>query len=221
MSLFSLSSVRDSYWQDSTFSIIDGLIRKLPYTDRNALNKRDATLALETEKNFIDRMVADSREVALNHTAGLSLPQQVMMTLFSLFVLTNSDGSYQKRCMKILDDRLKATIKGLGVEVTLGENFTGYYGIVDLEYWLRKNVGEDVVRFIKQNYHPLDIVYRLAADHSIVLLNGAGFEAPDWSVRISFANLPTHAYEDIGRALRAVARTYVEAYRFSKSNGTR
>ena len=29
---------------------------------------------------MIDRIVADSRDVALNHTAGLSLPQQVMMT---------------------------------------------------------------------------------------------------------------------------------------------
>jgi aspartate 4-decarboxylase len=33
---------------------------------------------------MIDRIVADSRDVALNYTAGLSLPQQVMMTLFSL-----------------------------------------------------------------------------------------------------------------------------------------
>ncbi|MBD9499115.1 aminotransferase class I/II-fold pyridoxal phosphate-dependent enzyme, partial [Ensifer sp. ENS01] len=30
------------------------------------------------EVKFIDRIVADSRDVALNHTAGLSLPQQVM-----------------------------------------------------------------------------------------------------------------------------------------------
>ena len=33
---------------------------------------------------FIDRIVADSRDVGLNHSAGLSLPQQVMMSLFSL-----------------------------------------------------------------------------------------------------------------------------------------
>ncbi|MEG0276774.1 MAG: PilZ domain-containing protein, partial [Coprobacillus sp.] len=34
---------------------------------------------------FIDRLVADSRNVALNHTAGLSTPQQVQMVLFALF----------------------------------------------------------------------------------------------------------------------------------------
>jgi aspartate 4-decarboxylase len=84
---------------------------------------------------------------------------------------------------------------------------------------LQKPADSNVVRFIKENYHPLDIVYRLAPDHSIVLLNGGGFEAPDWSVRISFANLPADAYENIGRALRAVARSYVEAYRFATSNG--
>ena len=200
--------------------VIDHLITKLPARERDAVNKRYSSLVLEPEKlKFIDRIVADSRDVALNHTAGLSLPQQVMMTLFSLFSLGEAGANYQKQCMKIVHDRLQATLRGLNVERTFGDMYSAYYGIVDLEYWLRNNVGEDVARFIKQNYHPLDIVYRLAADHSIVLLNGGGFEAPDWSVRISFANLPAEAYENIGRALRAIARSYIEAYRFATSNG--
>jgi aspartate 4-decarboxylase len=49
-----------------------------------------------------------------------------------------------------------------------------------------------------------------------VLLNGSGFEAPDWSVRVSFANLNDHVYDDIGRAVRAVARSYRQAYEASK-----
>ena len=65
---------------------------------------------------------------------------------------------------------------------------------------------------MKENIHPLDIVFRLAQDHGIVLLNGSGFAAPDWSVRISFANLNDHVYDDIGRALRAIARGYREQY---------
>ena len=65
---------------------------------------------------------------------------------------------------------------------------------------------------MKANVHPLDIVFRLAEDHGIVLLNGSGFAAPDWSVRISLANLDDHVYDDIGRALRAVARHYKDAY---------
>jgi aspartate 4-decarboxylase len=55
-------------------------------------------------------------------------------------------------------------------------------------------------------------VFRLAEDHGIVLLNGSGFAAPDWSVRISFANLEDHVYDDIGRAVRAIARGYRQAY---------
>ena len=69
---------------------------------------------------------------------------------------------------------------------------------------------------MKENVHPLDIVFRLAEDHGIVLLNGSGFEAPDWSVRVSFANLNDHVYDDIGRAVRAVARGYRQAYEASK-----
>ena len=76
----------------------------------------------------------------------------------------------------------------------------------------RKYLGEDVVEWMKANVHPLDIVFRLAEDHGIVLLNGSGFAAPDWSVRISFANLDDHVYDDIGRAVRAIARGYRQAY---------
>ena len=50
------------------------------------------------------------------------------------------------------------------------------------------------------------------------------FAAPDWSVRISFANLENHVYDDIGRATRAIARGYRAAYeadqaKNGKSNG--
>jgi aspartate 4-decarboxylase len=69
---------------------------------------------------------------------------------------------------------------------------------------------------MKENVHPLDFVFRLAEDHGIVLLNGSGFEAPNWSVRISFANLNDHVYDDIGRGVRAVARRYRQAYEASK-----
>ena len=201
-------------------NIIDELIANLPEREVEQLNERYKTVLLEPEKlKFIDRIVADSRDVALNHTAGVSLPQQVQMTLFSLFQLLDDDDSYRTAVMKIVHDRLKSTLKGLGIEPELGPLFAAYYGVVDLEFWIRRYVGDDVMEFIKENYHPLDIVYRLAVDHSIVLLNGGGFDAPDWSVRISFANLPDSAYEDIGRAVRAVARSYVEAYRFAKGDG--
>src|SRR6185436_1190291 len=161
---------------------------------------------------FIDRIVADSRDVALNHTAGLSLPQQVMMTLFSAAELMDVKKDYQKACIGIVKKRVRASLEGLGLEVPPNELFDFYYGLIDFEFWAPKNLGEDIVKWMKANVHPLDIVFRLAEEHGIVLLNGSGFAAPDWSVRISFANLDDHVYDDIGRALRAIARGYRVAY---------
>ena len=55
---------------------------------KNELNERYKHLCQNpTELSFMDRLVADSRQVALNHTAGLSTPQQVRMAFFSLFAL--------------------------------------------------------------------------------------------------------------------------------------
>jgi aspartate 4-decarboxylase len=194
-------------------NIFDEMIAKHPEPIKKLLDKRYGGLTLEPRKlAFIDRIVADSRDVALNHTAGLSLPQQVMMTLFSLSELMDAKKDYQKACIGIVKKRVMATIEGLGIEV--GENplFDYYYGLIDFEFFARKNLGEDIVKWMKANVHPLDIVFRLAEDHGIVLLNGSGFAAPDWSVRISFANLDDHVYDDIGRALRAIARGYRLAY---------
>lgn len=194
-------------------NIFDAQIKAHPESIQKKLDKRYGGLTLEPRKiAFIDRIVADSRDVALNHTAGLSLPQQVMMSLFSLSELMDEKKAYQKACIGIVKKRVDATIEGLGIEVAPNELFDYYYGLIDFEFFARKNLGEDVVRWMKKNVHPLDIVFRLAEDHGIVLLNGSGFAAPNWSVRISFANLDDHVYDDIGRALRAVARGYREAY---------
>jgi aspartate 4-decarboxylase len=194
-------------------NIFDEMIARHPEPIKKLLDKRYGTLTLEPRKiAFIDRIVADSRDVALNHTAGLSLPQQVMMTLFSLSELMDEKKDYQKACIGIVKKRVEATIEGLGIEVGPNQYFDYYYGLIDFEFWARKYVGEEVVQWMKANVHPLDIVFRLAEDHGIVLLNGSGFAAPDWSVRISFANLDDHVYDDIGRAVRAIARGYRLAY---------
>jgi aspartate 4-decarboxylase len=189
------------------------LLPRLPEADRAALAERYGTIALEPGRiKFIDRVVADSRDVALNHTAGLSLPQQVQMMLFSLFQLLDREGRYRAACTKIVHDRVQATLDGLRLNPPPRPEFAAYYGVVDLEFWFRRFLGDDIVEFMKKTYHPLDIVYRLARDHSIVLLNGGGFAAPDWSVRISFANLGDDVYKAIGDAVRAVARTYVDEW---------
>jgi aspartate 4-decarboxylase len=197
-------------------NLFDRLIAKHPESVLRKLDKRYSAMTLEPRKlAFIDRIVADSRDVALNHTAGLSLPQQVMMALFSLSELMDEKKLYQRACIGIVKKRVEATLEGLGIEVQPNELYDYYYGLIDFEFWARKYLGEDVVKWMKENVHPLDIVFRLAEDHGIVLLNGSGFDAPDWSVRVSFANLDEHVYDDLGRAVRAVARGYRQAYEAS------
>ena len=200
-------------------NLFDRLIAKHPEPVLKKLDKRYGALTLEPRKlRFIDRIVADSRDVALNHTAGLSLPQQVMMTLFSLYELMDEKKHYQKACIGHRPQAGRGDDRGSRHRgcSQIGA-FDYYYGLIDFEFWARKYVGEDVVRWMKDNVHPLDIVFRLAEDHGIVLLNGSGFDAPNWSVRVSFANLDDHVYDDIGRAVRAVARSYRQAYEAGKA----
>ena len=199
-------------------NVFDEKLAALPESVLTALDRRYGPLTLTPRAiKFIDRIVADSRDIALNHTAGLSLPQQVMMTIFSLAELHDQAKVYQNACIELLRARVMATIEGLGIEIPPNPLFDWYYGLIDFEFWLRRYGGGDVVDWVKANVHPLDIVFRLAEDHGIVLLNGGGFDAPDWSVRVSFANLDDDVYDDIGRAVRAVARGYVMAFQAAKA----
>jgi aspartate 4-decarboxylase len=198
-------------------NIFDKMIASLPKADLTALDKRYGALTLEPRKiKMIDRIVADSRDVALNHTAGLSLPQQVMMSMFSLSELMDTKKHYQTACREIVYRRIAALLEGLGLELPPNPLYDAYYGLIDFEFWARKNIGVEAVEYLKKNVHPLDLAFRLAEDHGIVLLNGGGFEAPDWSLRVSLANLPDEVYEEIGRGVRAVARGYRDAYEASK-----
>src|SRR5258708_6731726 len=126
------------------------------------------------------------------------------------------DKRYQDACREIVQRRVHALIEGLGLELSPNALYDAYYGLIDFEFWARKNIGEEAVEYLKKNVHPLDLAFRLAADHGIVLLNGGGFDAPDWSLRVSLANLADDVYDDIGRGVRAIARGYRDAYEASK-----
>ena len=98
-------------------NILDAALAKMPRAKRAALEYRYSSLTPHPEAmKFIDRMVADSRNVALNHTSGVSLPQQVQMALFSLFSLLDPGDAYTLRCRGIVQERLARLLKGLGVD---------------------------------------------------------------------------------------------------------
>jgi aspartate 4-decarboxylase len=201
-------------------NVIDQAIKNLPEADREALRKRYVNLSLDPASiKFIDRIVADSRDVALNHTAGLSLPQQVQMSLFSLFELLDTENAYQKRCQGIIQERFKALFDALDVPVTDDPLRAGYYADLDLEAWGRVHFGPEFIDYLQEHHYPLEIVLALARKRGTVLLNGSGFDGPPWSARVSLANLNRDEYAAIGHDLLDVARRAVELWQESKSGG--
>ena len=201
-------------------NIYDKMLTKLPARDRAVLNRRYSSITLEPEKlKFIDRMVADSRQVALNHTAGLSLPQQIQMALFSLFALLDTANSYKTLCQLVVRRRYKALWEGLGLAPPTDEDRASYYAELDVMVWAEKVYGPDFVKFLRKNYECTDILFRLAEKSGVVLMHGGGFGGPDWSVRVSLANLPEETYPKIGQFLKDAAEGYVEEWKTSSTSG--
>jgi aspartate 4-decarboxylase len=198
-------------------NVFDERLAALSDGDRLNLRERYRSLTTDPDRlRFIDRIVADSRCVALNHTAGLSLPQQAQMTLFSLFALLDRDDAYEHRCRQLVRERLERLAVGLGMIIPYDPLRVGYYVDVDLEAWGRQALGDDFADYVAEHHEPLDIVIELAKQRGTVLLNGSGFEGPPWSVRVSLANLNTAEYEAIGRDLKAIAERLVEEWRASR-----
>ena len=198
-------------------NIFDKLLARLPAKDRAVLNRRYSSITLAPAKlRFIDRMVADSRQVALNHTAGLSLPQQIQMALFSLFALLDTEDSYKTLCSLIVRRRLKALFDGLGLTPPVDENRASYYAELDLMVWAQQLYGPEFVGFLRKNYECTDVLFRLAEQSGVVLMPGGGFGGPEWSVRVSLANLPEDTYPKIGELLKEAAEGYVEEWKASK-----
>ena len=198
--------------QDNVF---DALIKQLPEDKQAALDKRYGSLTL-TPRNikFIDRMVADSRLVALNHTAGLSTPQQMQMALMSAFAIRNTaeGNTYQDTMRHTINDRLEALWSTTGFTLLVDPLRAGYYSEIDIMIWARKFYGDDFAKYMQDTYEPLDFVIRLANETAVVLLNGDGFDGPAWSVRASLANLNESDYLKIGTAIRNILEDYHKRY---------
>lgn len=190
-------------------NVIDGRLRAMPAEELEELDRRYESISTATvDIPFIDRMVADSRQVALNHTAGLSLPQQVQMTLFAVFSLVDIDQSYKLRTRAIVNRRLANLYAGMGLELPADPLRAGYYAEIDLMSWARRRHGQLFAEWLAAEYEPVDPVFRLATDHGVVLLNGGGFADTAWSVRVSLANLLADEYLRVGASLRAVFEQY-------------
>jgi aspartate 4-decarboxylase len=199
-------------------NIFDKVIAKFPAKTRETLNHRYSPITLEPAKvKFIDRMVADSRMVALNHTAGLSLPQQIQMALFSSFALLDKAESYKALCQLIVRRRFHALFEGLGLTPPEDATRAYYYVELDLMAWAAHEYGPEFADFLRKNYECTDVLFRLAEHSGVVLMHGGGFGGPEWSVRVSLANLAEDTYPKIGQFLRETANAYVEEWKASQN----
>lgn len=209
-------------WRDAVFAlheenIFDRMIAHLPEEQKKILNKRYSSLTLTPEKlKFIDRMVADSRQVALNHTAGLSLPQQTQMSLFASFAILDKENRYKNKMQEIIRRRLKALWDNTGFSLVDDPLRVGYYSEIDMLVWAKIFYGEEFVSYLKKTYSPLDVVFRLANETSLVLLNGGGFAGPEWSVRVSLANLNEKDYVKIGQGIKRILDEYAVKWQESR-----
>lgn len=198
-------------------NIFDKRIAALPEADRKALHQRYSTVELDPDNmKLIDRMVADSRSVALHHTAGLSTPQQVQMALFSLYCLVDGKGEYKRMAQDIVAKRFKTLYAAVGIPHPESAFDAHYYTTIDIPTLARTRYGEEFAAYLVKNYEPIDFVWRLADEKSIVLMDGGGFDAPNMSVRVSLANLDDNAYEAIGKGISSLLEDYYTAWKSSK-----
>lgn len=157
---------------------------------------------------LIDRMVADSRAIGMNHTAGLSTPQQIQMTLFALDGLLDQ-GEVRKRAARALvRGRFERLYRGAGIDPPADPLLTNYYTTLDIPALARERHGQAFGEWLEASFEPIDFVVRLAENRGIVLLDGGGFDAPRMSVRVSLANLPDDAYGPIGRGIAELLAAY-------------
>jgi aspartate 4-decarboxylase len=198
-------------------NIYDKLLKELSKDKKKILNRRYGDMKLNPETiPFIDRIVADSRQVALNHTAGLSTPQQVQMAFFCAFALLDDENIYKKQTIEICHRRQKLLFDSLGLSLRKDINDAAYYTEFDLLEWANYNYGSEFANYLESSYKPVEVLYRLAEESSIVLLSGSGFQGPEWSIRISLANLRDEDYTTIGKTLHKILDEFVIRWKESE-----
>ena len=195
-------------------NILDDKIRGLPLEYKEELNRRYSSIITNVDDlNFINRLVADSRAVALNHTAGLSLPQQIQMVLFSLFALMDENDNYKNTLKKVIRQRQATLYRELGVSVPQDSYSVDYYTLLDLEKIATELYDSDFASWIRSNFSKNELFFRIASETGVVLLPGKGFGSQHPSGRVSLANLNEYQYANIGRLLKKMAGEYYLAFK--------
>ncbi|NGX33814.1 MAG: Bifunctional aspartate aminotransferase and L-aspartate beta-decarboxylase [Candidatus Anoxychlamydiales bacterium] len=198
-------------------NVLDKIIKNLSEKDKKEIDKRYITITPEPRKiKFIDRLSMDSRDSALAHTGGLSCPQQVIMALFSLYEIMDTEKIYKKDIRDILRKRITNLYENLEIKIPIEKGNTYYYTLIDLAEVAQTKYGEDFKKYLIKNVDILDFLFKLAKEKFIVCLSGDGFAGPKWSLRVSLANLKVEDYITIGKALSDLLGEYHKEFKKNK-----
>jgi aspartate 4-decarboxylase len=197
----------------ATDCVVDDIIQHHAPQTKKSLVKRYSSISPTPEAiKFIDRLVAESRAVGLNHTAGLATPAQVQMVLFSLFALIDSRDEYKQVVKHLIRHRQAALYNELGVKAQDDENSVDYYNLIEIADIARQVYGQDFADWLGQRLKPDEALFRLAKEAGTVLLPADGFGGSDPGFRVSLANLNESDYVKIGRAVHTVLAEYHEEF---------
>ena len=140
------------------------------------------------------------------------------MAFFSLFAILDRENKYKQLTKDICRRRQRLLFDGLGLDLREDPFDAAYYSQFDLLEWASRNHSDEFASYLQNNYKPVDILLRLAEKYSIVLLNGSGFHGPEWSIRISLANLNDESYSKIGQVLCKILEDYIAEWNESKNS---
>jgi aspartate 4-decarboxylase len=197
-------------------NVFDAALAALPEAQKLLLDARYASLTTAPrDLRFIDRLVADSRAVALNHTAGLSVPQQLQMALFALNGLMDREHRYKDAAKQLVRQRHQTLYRNMGVKAVREPNDVNYYTLIDLQEIGGALYGPAFESWFIKSDLGTGFLFRLAEETGVVLLPGKGFEVVDTSARVSLANLTDFEYAAIGKFTRRVLDEYNEDFKKS------
>lgn len=201
-------------------NVVDRLIAAHTPVRKSELDERYLSISTRPHSlKFIDRVVADSRNVALNHTAGLGTPSQVQMVMFSLFALMDRADTFKQAMKRLVRQRKEALYRDLGPTPPHNPNSVDYYHLLDMVEISRQMYGQEFSEWLAERMEHNELLFTLAEREGIVLLPGLGFGMGHPSARVSLANLMDVQYTKIGQAVRQVLQDYYDEFAGKKEEG--
>lgn len=194
-------------------NVFDALIKKLPAKKKEELRHDYSIVTLDPDHfPFVERICADSRNIGLYHTSGLSTPQQGFMAIMALtHLVCKKDDSYIRLSKEIVSSRYSDLFSTLGMPEDNDPTNAKYYSLIDVYRIAEKVYDAHFAAWLKDSFEEIDFLMRLAKEEGVVLMEGVGFSATPGTLRVSQANLPDKAYKMIaGRILETLAEYHTQ-----------